>query len=77
MRRLILAKAQRRKVAPFNSQRPSTPVSSVGEIRELPQRRLKEAKKRRLNAGTNAQQSQPSLRDWIIIPPQPALMVFE
>jgi hypothetical protein len=31
------------------------------------ERRLKDAKKRRLNIATNSQQSQPSLRDWIII----------
>jgi hypothetical protein len=33
------------------------------------ERRLKAAKKRRSNVVTNSQQSQPSLRDWIIIRP--------
>jgi hypothetical protein len=42
------------------------------------ERRLMEAKRRRLNVATNSQQSQPSLRDWGFLPHSaPALIVFE
>jgi hypothetical protein len=38
-----------------------------GRNPRVAERRLKDAKKRRLNVETNSQQFQPSLRDWIII----------
>src|SRR5262245_43585810 len=44
-------------------------AGAVWEKSPVAERRLKDAKKRRFNVTTNSQQSQPSLRDWIIIRP--------
>jgi hypothetical protein len=59
----------RRRSDGLNLGRVLTLAPIVGDIRESPQRRLMDAKKRRVNVSTNSQQSQPSLRDWIIITP--------